>query len=143
MTITLTDDQFRSLSKLLFLGSWVANAFKDEMLPGADDAEQAVLSRAPAFQSDDVVVYDVKLKKWRPARAFGEELNKIVDDYNIDTMYDELAHGLAHRDMLAELGDERVQGMTDEEFNEAEKPYIAKYDEEFDERGVDRIGIIG
>ena len=143
MTITLTEEQFRALAKLIFLGSWVANALKDEQLPGADDAEQAVLSRATAFQSDDVVVYDVKLKKWRPGRAFGEELNKIVDDYNIDTMYDELAHGLANRDMLQELGEARVVAMTDEEFTEAEKPYLAKYDEEFDERGVDRVGIIG
>ncbi len=142
MTITLTEEQFRALAKLIFLGSWVANAFKDEQLPGTDDAEQVVLSRSPAFQSDDVVVYDVKLKKWRPARAFGEELNKIVDDYNIDAMYEELSHGLAHRDMIADLGEARVVGMTDEEFAEAEKPYIAKYDEEFDERGVDRVGII-
>ena len=71
MTINLTEDQFRSLAKLIFLGGWIANAFKDEQLPGTDDAEQAILSRAPAFQADDAVVYDVKLKKWRPGRAFG------------------------------------------------------------------------
>ena len=120
----------------------MANAFKDEQLTVSDDVEQAFLSRSASFKSDDLVVYDVKLKQWRPGREFGEELNKIVDEYNIDAMYDELSHGLSHRDMLAELGEERVRAMTDEEFAQAEQPYLEKYDEEFDERGVERIGII-
>ncbi len=141
MTITLTNDQYRSLVKLVLLGGWMANAFKDEMLPGSDDAEQTLLSRAPAFGSDDVVVYDVKRKKWGPNREFGEELNKLIDDYNIDTMYDELAHGLAHRDLIAKLGEERAQAMSDEEFSEAERPIMGQYEDEFDEYGIERLGI--
>lgn len=141
MTITLSNDQYRSLVRLLLLGSWMSNAFKDEMLPGADDAEQTFLSRAPAFGSDDIVVYDVKRKKWGPGRAFAEELNKLIDDYNIDTMYDELAHGLAHRDLIAKLGEERAQAMTDEEFGEAERPIMEQYEDEFDEYGIDRLRV--
>ena len=141
MTLTLSNDQYRSLVRLVLLGGWMANAFKDEMLPGSDDAEQTLLARAPAFGSDDVVVYDVKGKKWGPNRVFGEELNKLIDDYNIDTMYDELAHGLAHRDLIAKLGEERAQAMSDEEFGEAERPIMEKYEEEFDEYGIERLKV--
>ena len=142
MTIELSDEQYLALVKVLFLGTWMTTAFREEPIPEFQEAEQAFLSRAPAFKADDVIVYDVKKKQWFPTKAFEEEMLKFVDEYDIDSFYDELTYGLAHRDMENEIGEEKCNAMTKEEFAATEAPYLEKYYDEFDEYGIERLGVM-
>lgn len=139
MTITLTEEQYRHLVGLLHLGSRVANAFREEPVPEYDEVEQAVMARAPAFKADDIVVFDVKERRWFLGKEFDRRMHEMIDEYDLEAFYDELTYGLAHRDMILDIGEEEVKGMSDEDFRKAEEPYLEKYDDEFEKYGIERL----
>ncbi|HLF13767.1 MAG TPA: hypothetical protein VI932_02615 [Bacteroidota bacterium] len=142
MTLNLTPDEYRSLLKVVFLGNWLANAYREEPLPEFDNIEQVIMSRASSFGADDLVGHDPKKKTWVPSREFEEAMQDLVDEYNVEALYDELGYWLARRDLIIEIGDEKAEGMTPAGLSSAQQSYLDKYDLEFDIHGIERIGII-
>jgi len=142
MTLNLTTDEYRSLMKIVFLGNWMANAYRGETLPEFDDIEQLILSRASSFGADEPVNYDREKKSWVYTREFDEEMQEFVNDYNLEALYDELGYWLARRDLMDEIGEEEAEGMTPAEIADAAAPHLEKYDHEFGEYGIERIGIL-
>ena len=142
MTLNLTPDEYRSLMKLVFLGNWMANAYRDEPLAEFDNMEQVFLSRAADFKAGDAVEYDARKKAWVYTRAFEDEVNERIDEYNVEALYDELGYWLARRDLINKIGEDEANHMTPAELSNAAQPYLERYDDEFDDNGIERIGII-
>jgi hypothetical protein len=142
MTLNLTPEEYRTLLKVVFLGNWMANAYREEPLADYDNIEQVLLSRASGFKADDLVDFDHKKKTWAHTREFEDEMGEQIDEYNIEALYDELGYWLARRDLLNEIGEAAARGMTAAALSSAQQAYLEKYDEEFDDNGIERIGII-
>ncbi len=142
MTLNLTTDEFRSLMKIVFLGNWMANAYRGEALPEFEKIEQLILSRASSFGAEEPVNFDPKKDAWSYTREFDEEMQEFVNDYNIEALYDELGYWLARRDLMDDIGEEKAAGLTPAGLSEAAAPYLEKYDREFEEYGIERIGIV-
>jgi hypothetical protein len=142
MTLNLTPEEYRALMKVVFLGNWMANAYREEALAEFDNIEQVLLSQASAFKADDIVDFDKKKKAWIHTRAFEDDMGERIDEYNIEALYDELGYWLARRDLINEIGEPEANRMTPAELSNAAQSYLEKYDEEFDDNGIERIGII-
>jgi hypothetical protein len=143
MNLNLTTEEFRSLMKIVFLGNWMANAYRGETLPEFENIEQLILSRASTFNAEEPVSYDPHKKTWVYTREFEEEMQELVNDYNVEALYDELGYWLARRDLVDEIGEEKAAGLTPAGLSDAAASYLEKYDHEFEEFGIERIGIIG
>jgi hypothetical protein len=142
MTLNLTPGEYRSLLKVVFLGNWMANAYRETPLPEFDNVEQLIMSRASTFGADELVEFDPKKKVWALKREFEDEMHEQVNEYNIEALYDELGYWLARRDLVNEIGEGKAEQMTPAGLASAAEPYLEKYDEEFEENGIERIGII-
>jgi hypothetical protein len=142
MTLNLTKEEYRSLIRVVFLGNWMANAYREHPAAEFDDIEQLVLSRASEFGADDAADFDKKKKTWIYKRDFEDSMGEVVDEYNVEAMYDELSFWLARRDLLNEIGDEKAEEMTPAELSSSQQRYLERYNEEFDDNGIERIGII-
>ena len=70
-----------------------------------------------------------------------EEYRPFIDEFEDETFWTELTDRLADRDMLRILGDKKILKMTPEERFMTHHDFEEKYEEEFEEHGIERLEI--
>ena len=116
MTIDFTEQQYKTLSRALFIASIMVGEV-NELDPEADvDNEEyqqllsMVGSRAQDFKSSGDFTPGEKGKGYIPTHALEDECSSIIESYDEIVFWDELIHRLSSRDMHAEYGDETLCG---------------------------------
>ncbi len=140
MQIELTKEQYRELVKVVYLGSWMINSFRnaEERVDAAEAIEQYINSYAKQFESEDLVVYNAKYNVHDVSRELEGQLHQFIDEYDEDTFWAELAERLALRDIARKAGP--VLQLTDhqvEEQYEIEEQYF----KEFEKNGLKNVFI--
>jgi hypothetical protein len=129
--IELTEQQYRYLLDLVYIGNWVMNsAREDDRIKEYDHVESLIFSHCPAHgmrklaeRLDGEII---------PSRAFADGgIHEAIADYEDVVFYEILAEELALRDMDGEP-------MTRENYNELLER-IDTYMGEFEENGTDHI----
>lgn len=84
MKIELSEAQYRTLTKLTFLGNWIANSTKinEEHNHEMEELEQLIYSYSNEFEMNDLIEFDDKFKEYFPTRKFEEQLENFIDDYD-------------------------------------------------------------
>ena len=143
MEMNLTKEQYADLVKILYLGTWMVNAFRtNDRIEKFEELEQHILSYSKEFGLHECIVYDDSLKKYFVTKSLEVgEIDQYIDDYNNGNFWDELIYRLAGRDLIRKYGEEKFKKMGWEERLKKESPFIAKYEEEFEEYGIERIEI--
>ena len=131
MKIELTEQQYRYLLDLVYIGNWVMNsAREDDRIKEYDAVESLIFSHCPthgmrklAERLDGEII---------PSRAFADGgIHEAIADYEDVVFYEILAEELALRDMDGEP-------MTRENYNELMER-IDTYMDEFEENGTDHV----
>lgn len=142
MKIELTKEQLESLAKLVFLGNWLANSWRNEdVIQEFDEVESLVLAAAKKQGLDDYVEIDEEEKKAIPSHELEEKMAEVVDFYNDNTFWDQLIYRMADRDYVRKYGEEAFDELTTDKGMEKERPLVEKYEKEFNEHGLDRLEI--
>lgn len=131
MKIELTEQQFRYLLDLVYIGNWVINSTReDDRIKEYDQVESLVFSHCLRHKMSKLVeLYHGELI---PSRAFADGgIHEAIMDYEDTVFFEILAEELARRDMdyqpvSRENYDELVSRMDD---------YIA----EFEAHGTDNL----
>jgi hypothetical protein len=141
MHIDLTKKQFENLLQLVYLGDWIAQAPREEPENGLAAMEQYLLSLAKEFGLKSYAGFDKEAGIYYPTEEFEKRTGvvQMLDQYNEYTVWETLMLGLARRDLVHELGEDKVEAMSEEELNEKEYPLIQKYEEEFSKHGLDNL----
>lgn len=131
MKINLTKREYRSLMDVLYIADWVMSAFGEtgnNKPDPHDQLEQKLLSYAKDFGFDDYVQQDKSAGRYYPTRLFEDETmaTEIIDQYDENTFWDELAHRLAQRDIKLKYGD---MAQVYEEMSIIEDAYNEKFEE--------------
>ncbi|MFD2639129.1 hypothetical protein [Piscibacillus salipiscarius] len=139
MKINFTKKQYKQLLDLAFLGEFFGNGTRmpDERDKAIHDIYQYVLSFADRFQMDDLIEYEGKFDEYMPTREFEEQLEEYINKYDNDSFWEELPAKLAKRDIdrsgeTFENGDDYMRRLFEIE---------AKYEEEFEKHGINRLYI--
>jgi len=141
MKIELTKEQLQSLAKLVFLGNWLANSWRNEdILEEFDEAESLVLAAAAKNGLEDYVEFDEE-ERAVPSHELEEKMTEIVDYYNDNTFWDQLIYRMADRDYVRKYGDDAFDELTTDAGIAKEKPLVEKYEKEFNEHGLDRLDL--
>ena len=141
MKIEVTKDQLRSLAKLVFLGNWLANSWRNEdAIEEFDEAESLILAAAAKNGLEDYVEFDEE-ERAVPSHELEEKMTEIVDFYNDSTFWDQLIYRMADRDYVRKFGEEALDELYTETGMERERPLIEKYEKEFNDHGLDRIEV--
>ena len=133
MKIELTEQQFRYLLDLVYIGNWVVNSTREgDRIKEYDDVESTVFSHCLHHRMAKLVeLYQGELI---PSRAFADGgIHEAIERYEDIVFYEILAEELALRDMDGEpLTRENYGALMDR---------IDAYLLEFDQHGTDNISV--
>ena len=133
MKIELTEQQYRYLLDLVYIGNWVVNSTREnDRIREYDQVESLIFSHCPAHGMGKLAErLDGEII---PSRAFADGgIHEAIADYEAAVFYEILAEELALRDMDGEP-------MTRESYN-ALMQRIDDYMGEFEEHGTDHVTV--
>ena len=131
MKIELTEQQFRYLLDLVYIGNWVINSTReDDRIQEYDQVESLVFSHCLQHKMSKLV--ELYRGELIPSRAFADGgIHEAIMEYENNVFFDILAEDLARRDM---------DDVPIDESNFAElTSRIDAYITEFEEHGTDNI----
>lgn len=149
-SIEFTKEQFLTLMKTVYLGNWMANANRDGSkedphIKEYERMEDYIFSLAPQFGFEKYLDHESKDgERYFPTGLFEEEtdVNKLHDEYDEETFWDELSDRLRDRDFYKKYSKKDWEKMTkDERFIKLQE-CIIKWEEELEKNGIERLGII-
>ena len=127
MKIELTEQQFRYLLDLVYIGNWVINSIREY-----DQVESLIFSHCLHHKMSKLV--ELYRGELIPSRAFADGgIHEAIEQYEDVVFYEILAEELALRDMDGEP-------LTRENYGELMER-IDAYLSEFDEHGTDNISV--
>jgi hypothetical protein len=146
MQIDFSKDEYYALLGILEIANWVLFAHKTDEPEDRKvykDLEQKIYSFAETFGFDDLIMFDKKYKEYFPTRKQDDNspVRSFIDEFENDSFWDELIDRLSERDIQRDIGEKKLQSMTREERLKKYLKYEQSYQEEFEEHGIDRLGI--
>lgn len=116
------------------------------MLKEYEEMQKYILSLAEDFGFEKYVdKKNVGDGKYYPTMGFITEtdIEDLIDEYNNDTFWGELADRLGNRDFIKKYSEDDWKKMDVEERITKMVDETEKYDEEFSENGLDRLEVVG
>lgn len=138
-TLNFTKSQYITLLRLVYLGKWFKDSYKNEPDIVAEEIEQMIFSLAPKFKLSELISFDNKMNRFFPSRKLEAQIHELVDDYDDYTFWDELMHRLGKRDFVEKYGEEIISKMDVKQRLKHEQPFIEKYESEFEKNGIDKL----
>jgi hypothetical protein len=142
MQITISQDQYKKLLHLVYLGNWLLNSYRgEERLEEYDKAAEEMMAHAPAAGLKDQVEFDEFEGRYYPSRKLDEEMRSYWQEYDEDVFWNMLIDGLAERDFGRKYSEENLDTMEWEEYEKKIEPFLKKYEKEVDEHGLERLEV--
>ncbi|SRR5258706_16415908 len=144
-SILFTRKQFKALLKAVYLGNWMANAHRaEDKKVDYESIEDYIFSLAPQFGFDKYMDHERSDgDKYYPTSFFEEttDVDKLHDEYDDETFWDELAERLGERDFYEDYSEDEIKKMTEEEWFTKLQEHIHKYHKEFEKSGLERVRV--
>jgi hypothetical protein len=150
MKINFTKKQYMALAKVVYLGDWLANA---QRVGGPDDPQKDeydvianyVYSFASEFDFEEYIEHEASDgEKYFPTRKFEEDtdVQSLIEEYDEENFWYELPNKLGERDFINKYSEEDIDKMSNDErfFKLQECIYV--WEQEIDNNGINRLGII-
>ena len=133
MKIELTEQQFRYLLDLVYIGNWVMNSTREnDRIKEYDQVESLVFSHCLSHRMSKLV--ELYRGELIPSRAFADGgIHEVIENYEDIMFYEILAEEMALRDMNGEP-------LTQENYG-ALLERIETYLSEFDRNGTNNISV--
>ena len=145
MKIDFTKEQFRSLIRLVMLGTNVETAVLEERGQPFDHVyalEDYLLDKAHDFELDAMV--EKVDGEMFPSKKLEADTERIMREYDDDTFWFKLETELGQRDFYETLSFKELRAIKEgqEPMPETVKEFYEKYAEEFDHHRADRLRIV-
>ncbi|MBS3819991.1 hypothetical protein KGY73_10895 [bacterium] len=143
VTIDFTEEQFKALLKLVYLGNYMINGIRTQpnRLKEFDNLVERIYSVAQKAGCSDYIEYDKEDKTYQPAAQLEEEADDFIDDYDDNVFWEELILRLSQRDLRQEYGTEAVENMELRERLQKQTELEKVYLKEFEDNGIENITI--
>lgn len=146
MQIELSKAEYQTLLGVLEIADRVLSAHRSDRPTDRKeyhDLEQKIFGYAEAFGFANLIEYVEKHKEYFPTSEYEENspVQSFIDEFENHNFWTELVDRLATRDMLRERGEKKVQAMDSGERFMTHQDYERRYNEEFEEQGLERLSI--
>lgn len=138
MKINFTKKQFKTLLDLIYTGEMIINGNRipDEVIEEYDELQQYIYSFAKEMGYEDLMEYNKEYNGYYETRKYEESgIYDLIEEYNNNVFWDELASNLAERDIANKYGEEIVN-LEHEDIVTAIWRREDEYSEEFSENGL-------
>ncbi len=141
--VELTRDQFLALLKAVYLGNWMANAYRTEgMKKEYEGIADYIFSLTPQFGLEKYMDHEESDgERYFPTNEFEEhtDVHILHEAYDEETFWDEMAERLGERDFFERYTKEELKKMNKDEGFTLLNRCIDNYNEEFEKFGIERI----
>jgi hypothetical protein len=144
MSQSLTKQQLFILMKLVYLGNWIANAFRDKQIKEYEEGEDLIFKMAKFYGFDRFVDHEEKDgNHYYPTSYFEHETDvmELIEKYDGECFWDELIHRMAERDFYKIYTKDRIEKMSREKYFEKLGKLEDKYSEEFYKYGLKNLEV--
>lgn len=141
MTPTFSEQDYRRLMLLAFLGEWMINAIVKDPNPVYEDALSRLYEFAQGTPLEDLIVFNENSGNWIASQKFEDEAQAMIDQYDDKTFWEELTSRLTERDLIKTYGENRMGSMRPQDRTRAALPIAKAYTREFENDGIDRLRI--
>lgn len=132
--------------KLVYLGNWLANANRtSDAVKEYEEMEDYIFSFAPKFGLEKYMSNEPDDgERFFPTRDFEEEtdVQDLIEDYDNETFWDEAVDRFGERDFFKKYSKEKIEKMDRDERFVKRMECQEKYEDEFEENGIDNFEII-
>jgi len=144
-TIIFTKKQFVALLKAVYLGNWVANAYRDKKhIKDYEDIENYVFSKAPLFGLEKYMDHEeTDGDMYYPTSLFEEITDVHIrhDEYDEETLWDELAERLGELKFRKSYSPQELAKFSQKEWFFKLSDCVDSFYEEFEKYGLERLKI--
>ena len=143
MKINLSNEQYKTLMKIVYLGNYMVNGSRidDEVIKEFEDIEQYIFSFYKDFQLDSWIEKSDKYNQLFPTSELEDEVLDYIHDYDDECFWEGLVSNLARKDFINQYGLEKINKMSIEERINKEQPFLDKYYAEIEKNDLKNIGI--
>lgn len=145
-SIPLTKQQFKALMKAVYLGNWMANAWRTKnQKKEYEGIESYIFSLAPKFGLDQYVDHEESDgKRYYPTGLFEAEtdVDKLHEEYDEETFWDELADRLGERDFFEKHTKEEIEKMSKNKWFTKLYERIDAISRELNRHGLERLRVV-
>ncbi len=142
-SILFTKKQFKSLLKVVYLGNWMANAFRtDDTHKDYESIEDYIFSQAPKFGMDKHVDHEATDgDRYFPTNTFeqGTDVHKLHEEYDEETFWDEMAERLGEKEFFEKYTIDEIKKMSQSEYFSKLIECVDKIEEELELHGLDNL----
>jgi hypothetical protein len=143
--INITKKEYHTLLDILYIADWIINAFAmDERVEAKEyrELEQKFFAFAKDFGADDLIELDHEDGQFYPSPKMDDETRamKFINEFEEETLWDELIDRLALRDLVEQHGSEITKSILKDKkiFKELEN-LKDKYSKEFENHGIENL----
>lgn len=138
ITLELDKKELEKLVELIYLGEWLVNANRvDKHIKKYWPVQQLVYSKLESAGIKNVATKVAGQWDIEDEKHF--ELQPLIDEFVESGFWEELPHRLAMRDLIADIGVEKVSKMSGEQMLYAVHERVEKYMDEMENYGIDRL----
>lgn len=144
MKINLTKKQYETLAKTVYLGNWMANANRtgrkdDPHIKEYEEIADYIYSFAKDFGFPDD--FEAGLE-FSDGEEEPPEVSRLHEEYNEQNFWEELPDRLGQRDFYRKYSKEEREKMDYEEHFIKMQECIIAWENELEEYGIERLGIM-
>lgn len=145
MKIDFSDEQFRTLIEMAYIGNWMINSFRadEEKVAIFDELERYIFSFAEECDCGEEFDYIEELEGIYPTLEKEVELRKTIEDYNDYHFWEILTARLAEEEMVKIYGSEQVKGMSDDDYLDKIIDIEDRISSELEKNGLKNVDISG
>jgi len=146
INISLTKSQYKDLLFLEYLGNYIVNSDNGYIPPNMnryDMLESYLLGHAKKFGLERYADYDKEDDMYYASEEMTDEIAVFdyLDDYEDKNFWGELVNILAVRDFNQKYSKKEINKMGAQEYDKKMQKFQNKYDDEFNNNGIDRLFI--
>jgi len=146
MQIELTSAEFRLLLDTVSIADWIMHARDEEEREDTADHRklfQKILAHAPEAGCEELVFFDDELGEYFETEEFETRspAMDLIDEYDEDGFWGELASRLAERDAIREVGEDAYYSLSDDGRIRLLAELEEDWSTELEDYGLDRLEV--
>jgi len=143
ITIKLTQEQYRELVEVFYLGKWIAEEEADDIqLSNLEILEQQLLAGSGAKVGNAFVDYDKEEDYYSLSEEVEDTLLEKIDNYDESQFWENLVSRLTMRDLHLKYTEKELEVMPEEKGMKVLEEIQKQYFDEFEENDVDNLKLV-
>jgi hypothetical protein len=139
MELTFSDEEYRRLMLLVFMGEWMMNSIQKTPDLAFESLAFKVFAKTQGTALEPLVMYDEPTESWELTDDFDAEAHAFIDQYDEITFWEELTGRLVERDLIDQHGERALRSMRPEQRSKAAAALAKAYTKVFEDEGLTHL----